>query len=63
MTKKTDTPNEENIVVAKKRGRKSKKELEENQKNIDKQEIQQTENICVKIEDNEITNDNLNQLF
>lgn len=49
----------ENItnVVAKKRGRKSKKEIEEAQKKIDNVDCKTSENIVVKIEENISTND------
>jgi hypothetical protein len=54
MLKKTGNLEETTNVVAKKRGRKSKKEIEEAQKNAEKN----TENIVVKIEENELTNNN-----
>jgi hypothetical protein len=54
MSKKTGNLEETTNIVTKKRGRKTKKEIEEAQKNAEKN----TENIVVKIEENKLTNNN-----
>ena len=57
MSKKSlNSIEETSTVVVKKRGRKSKKEIEESKKSIIIQEIQETENIIVKIEENDSLN-------
>jgi len=51
VSKKQILKNDTNIVVAKKRGRKSKKELEENQLKLDKEQSNTENNINVIIDD------------
>ena len=60
MSKKLANIEDTTNVVAKKRGRKSKKEIEEAQKKIVNETINITENIVVKMEETESTNQSNN---
>lgn len=61
MSKKLGNAEVTTNLIAKKRGRKSKKEIEEAQKNMVKNEIiSLTENIIVKMEETEVNNQTIN---